>query len=258
MKKPEKNVNVLIAGKYTDLMDSYASIIEALNHSGAHLNTKISVKWLETTAIEEGKVSVKDAFKEIDAIIVPGGFGKRGTEGKIKVIEYARKNKIPFLGLCLGLQLAVIEYARNKCSLTDANSTEFAETKHNVIDLLDEQRKITQMGATMRLGSYKAIIIPDTLVYDYYKKLGLLSENNEVYERHRHRYEVNPAYHNVLKEKGLVISGLSPDETLVEFIELPKKEHPYFVATQAHPELKSRFELPAPLFYGLVENALKN
>lgn len=251
LKNPKKRINVAIAGKYTTLQDSYASVIEALYHAGAHLDAKVNIEWIETTELEDGKINLADCMKDIDAVIVPGGFGKRGTEGKMKVIRYARENKIPYLGLCLGLQLAVIEFARNVCNLDNTNSTEFdKDVKHNVIDYLDEQRQITKLGGTMRLGSYKADLKEGSIVSSLYA-------GNEAHERHRHRYEVNPSYHHILEEHGLLLSGMSPDRALVEFIELPSKEHPYFVATQSHPELKSKFEFPAPLFYGLIQAALK-
>jgi CTP synthase len=244
----DKDVTIAICGKYTKLEDSYASIIEALMHCSAHTKHKINVKWIETTEIEEHRLSVKDALRGIDGVIVPGGFGSRGTEGKISVIKYVRENNIPFLGICLGLQLAVIEYARDMCGMADANSTELApETRYPVVDILPEQRNIEKKGGTMRLGAYKAMLKPGTLAYELY--------NSEiVWERHRHRYEVNPEFHSALVENGLVISGSSEDKLLAEFIEL--KGHPYFIATQAHPELKSKLLEPAPLFFGLVKAAI--
>ena len=184
----------------------------------------------------------------IDGVIVPGGFGARGTEGKIEIIRMARQENIPFLGLCLGLQLAVVEYARNACSLTGANSTEFdSNTPHPVIDILPEQKTVTEKGGTMRLGAYEAVVVKGSRVNTLYQSL-LVSE------RHRHRYEVNPRYHKILTDKGLVFSGMSRDGRLVEFIELPHLT--YFVATQAHPELKSRMEEPSPLFYGFIQACL--
>ena len=184
----------------------------------------------------------------VDGVVVPGGFGSRGTEGKIEVIRLARERDIPFLGLCLGLQLAVIEFARNVCGLEKANSTEMdSDTPHPVIDILPEQKEIVDKGGTMRLGAYAAILKEGTLTHSLY-------EASEVSERHRHRYEVNPEYHDILQEKGMVFSGCSRDGRLVEFIELPQMK--YFVATQAHPELKSRMEFPAPLFYGFVKACL--
>ncbi len=244
----EKEVTIAICGKYTQLEDSYASIIESLVHCSAHTKHKVNIRWLETTDIEEGKQVVEEAMKGVDGVIVPGGFGTRGTEGKIKVINYVREKKIPFLGICLGLQLAVIEYARDKCGMENANSTEFDEdTRYPVVDIMPEQKTVSEKGATMRLGAYPAILKPGSLAHKLYGK-------EEVSERHRHRYEVNPDYIGKLEEKGLIISGMSPNKKLVEFIEL--KDHPYFIATQAHPELKSKLLEPAPLFFGLVKAAI--
>lgn len=247
LESPKREINIAICGKYTRLEDSYASVIEALKHSSAHFGVNTNVKWIETTDIDEGKLSAEEALKGMDGIIVPGGFGSRGTEGKIAVIKHVRENNIPFLGICLGLQLAVIEYARNVCGVEDATSTEFDEaTEKPVVDILPEQRNVTQKGATMRLGAYKAVMNPSVIQQLYSKDI--------VWERHRHRYEVNPDYHSVLLSGGMIFSGTSEDKRLVEFIELPK--HKYFVATQAHPELKSSLTKPAPLFYGLVQAAI--
>ncbi len=241
---PSGEITVAICGKYTKLADSYASIVESFNHCSAHLKCKVNLRWIETTDVED-----TSALQGVDGILVPGGFGVRGTEGKIQVIRHARENHIPFLGLCLGLQLSVIEFARNVCGLEGANSTEMdPDTPHPVIDILPEQRNIKEKGGTMRLGAYKAILKEGSLVHKLYGK-------KEVYERHRHRYEVNPDYHQILQEKGMLFSGISEDGRLVEFIELP--EHPFFVATQAHPELKSRMEKPAPLFFGFVKACME-
>lgn len=249
IKNPKNKVKIAICGKYTALMDSYASIIEALMHAGAHLNAKVELKWIETTEIENGKMKAEDALKDVNGVIVPGGFGARGTEGKIKVIQYARENDIPFLGLCYGLQLAVIEFARNVCGLKDADTSENSEkTKNPVIDILPEQKTVKEKGATMRLGAYRAVLKKGSAVQKLYN-------SDEASERHRHRYEVNPDYHKILQEKGLLFSGTSSDGRLVEFIELPKQK--FFAATQSHPELKSRLENPAPLFYGFVKAAIK-
>jgi CTP synthase len=253
MKHPQKTITVAICGKYTELQDSYISIVEALRHAGAHLGVQIQIKWLETTNFEQNPQSIQEAFTDVDAMIVPGGFGTRGTEGKIAAIRYAREKKLPFLGICYGLQLAIIEYARTICRLEGANSAEIDENApHLVVDILPEQKGITAKGATMRLGSYQANLKPETKIAQLYKKL--LGDDQQASERHRHRYEVNPEYHKLLLEKGIIFSGLSPDGKLVEFFELP--DHPYFVGTQGHPELKSRLEYPAPLFYGLVEAAI--
>lgn len=237
---PDEEITVAMCGKYTKLEDSYASIVESFNHCTAHLGCRVSLRWIETTDLKE--TSCLDA---VDGVVVPGGFGSRGTEGKIEVIRCARERNIPFLGLCLGLQLSVIEFSRNVCGLKGANSTEFdPDTPYPVIDILPEQRGIIQKGGTMRLGAYAAVLKEDSLVRSLYGAI-------EVSERHRHRYEVNPEYHGIISERGLCFSGLSRDGRLVEFIELPHLK--YFVATQAHPELKSRMERPAPLFYGFVK-----
>jgi len=238
----KREITIAIAGKYTSLEDSYASIIEALHHCSAKYSVKINTKFIDTS---------KEDFdlSGVSGVIVPGGFGSRGIEGKINVVKYCREKNIPFLGICYGLQMAVIEFARNVCGLKDANTTEVNEkTPYPVINILEEQKGITNKGGTMRLGSYPAKILPNSKVNKLYGSL-------EVSERHRHRYEVNPEYHQILRDKGLVFSGLSPDRTLVEFIELPN--HKYFVATQAHPELKSSPFKPAPLFLGLVDACLK-
>lgn len=234
-------INIAVAGKYVSLEDSYASIIEALKHCEAHFSTKINVKWINTREEDFD-------LENIHGVIVPGGFGADGAQGKIEIIKKCREKGIPFLGICYGLQMAVVEFARNVCNLS-ANSTEIdSSCKDPVVSLLEEQRGVKDKGGTMRLGKYPAVLKEGTKVYSLYNR-------SDVFERHRHRYEVNSAYHKVLEEHGLVLSGLSPDGTLVEFIEL--KDHPYFVATQAHPELKSNLLSPAPLFKGLVESAKK-
>ncbi|MCK4927696.1 MAG: gamma-glutamyl-gamma-aminobutyrate hydrolase family protein, partial [Candidatus Aenigmarchaeota archaeon] len=209
----------------------------------------IDIKFIETTDIENKTIDTKDALKDIDALIVPGGFGSRGTEGKIECIKYARENNIPFLGLCLGFQLACVEFARNVCSLKDAASTEInPKTENPVIDIMKEQKNIDSMGATMRLGAYLAVLKKGTIIEKLYG-------TEKVSERHRHRYEVNNRYVPTIENKGLLFSGKSPDGNLMEFLELP--EHPYFVATQAHPELKSKPLNPHPLFLGLVNAAIE-
>ncbi len=239
-----KRITIAIAGKYTRLEDSYASIIEALHHCEAAFNVGIDLKWLETS--EEHDLA-KD-MEGVHGVIVPGGFGSRGVEGKIATVKYCRENDIPFLGICYGLQMAIIEFARNICSLKDANSTEVKKVKHPVVDILPEQKQVTKKGGTMRLGAYPAVLKKGTAIHKLYGK-------DEVSERHRHRYEVNPEYHEILEKHGMVFSGVSPDGTLVEFIENPKLK--YFVATQAHPELKSSLLKPAPLFYGLIKACVK-
>jgi CTP synthase len=249
---PMHEITIGIVGKYAELKDAYMSIIEALVHAGAKNDTRVNINWIQSEILEkEDYVEILNKFREdgkLDGILVPGGFGDRGIEGKINAANYARENNIPFLGICLGMQCAVIEYARNVCKLEGANSTEFDEnTPHPVIDLLPEQKEVTQKGGTMRLGAYPAILKEETLAYKLYGK-------KEVYERHRHRYEVNPEYHGILEENGLVISGTSPDGRLAEFIEI--QNHKYFIATQAHPEFKSRPNKPHPLFDGLVRASL--
>ncbi len=250
---PMNEITISIIGKYVILKDAYMSIIESLVHAGAKNDTKVNINWISSEELEtEGYQDILHRYREdckLDGLLVPGGFGDRGITGKINSIKYARENNIPFLGICLGMQCAVIEYARNVCNLKDANSTEFdSETPYPVIDLLPEQKNITEKGGTMRLGSYEAILKEGTLAYKLYGC-------KKVYERHRHRYEVNYEYHQILEDNGLVISGTSPDGKLAEFIELPN--HPYFIGTQAHPEFKSRPNKPHPLFDGLVKAALK-
>ncbi len=248
MVNASKVKRIAIAGKYVELKDSYASIIEAIKHASAHLNIKPEIVWVDTNNLSYE--DAKNKLDGIDAIIVPGGFGPRGTDGKINATRFARENKIPFLGICYGLQLAVIEYARDICNIKNANSTEIdSNTSDPIITIMEDQKKVKKMGASMRLGSYKAILKEGSIIANLYGK-------TEVEERHRHRFEVNPNYHKILEDNGLVLSGKSLDQKLVEFIELPKNVHPYFVATQAHPELKSRFELPSPLFYGLIKATL--
>jgi CTP synthase len=243
--KHERRITIAIAGKYTKLEDSYASVVEALRHCQAAFDVAIDLRWLETS--EE-----HDLAKEmtgVDGVIVPGGFGIRGVEGKIAMVRYCREHDIPYLGLCFGLQMAVIEFARNVCGLSAANSTEVDEkTPHPVVDILPDQKNVKKKGGTMRLGAYPAVLKKGSIVHALYGR-------DTASERHRHRYEVNPEYHKVLQEHGLVFSGMSPDGTLVEFIENPKLR--YFAATQAHPELKSSLLKPAPLFYGLVKACLE-
>jgi CTP synthase len=250
IKSPKTEVAVAVCGKYTELKDSYASITEALTHAGAHCDAKVNLKWVETTDIEAGKISVVDALKGVNAVLIPGGFGSRGVEGKISVIRHIRENNIPFLGICYGLQLAVVEFARNVCGLSGAHTTEIDEkTPHPVIDYIPEQRTVKSKGGTMRLGACKAVLQQGTIVQALY-------HTDAALERHRHRYEVNPAYHETLLKHGMIFSGSSENKRLVEYIELPS--HPYFVATQAHNELTSRLEMPNPLFLGFVQAAVKN
>lgn len=250
MNNPKGKIKIAMTGKYTYLHDSYVSIREALKHAAGNLGYGIEIKWIETTDIERGKLKVENALKDADGIVVPGGFGSRGTEGKIECVRYARENGIPFLGLCLGLQVAVVEYARNVCGLENANSTESdSETKHPVIDILPEQKKINEKGATMRLGAYPAVLKEGSLVRKLYGKA-------EISERHRHRYEVNPEYIDTMEKKGLVFSGVSPSRKLMEFLEIPG--HKFFVATQAHPEFTSSLLNPNPVFLGFAKACVEN
>jgi len=239
-------VTVALVGKYVQLPDAYLSIVEALKHAGFQFNTEVKIRWVYAEQIE--KEGPEKLLQDIDAILVPGGFGERGIEGKIATVRYARENKIPFLGICLGMQCAVIEFARHVCSLEGANSAEFsADSPYPVVHLMPEQEYIEEKGGTMRLGVYPCRLTSGSIVQKAY-------EADEVIERHRHRYEINNKYRDELKAKGLIISGLSPDGRLVEIIEIP--EHPWFVGCQFHPEFKSRPNRPHPLFSGLIKNAL--
>ena len=240
----KKDIKIAILGKYFGLPDSYMSVVEALKHACLQNKVNLDLEWIDADNFD------LDDLKKLNGVVVPGGFGYRGIEGKILAIEYLRKNKIPFLGICLGLQCAVIEFARNECKISDANSTEFSQTTKNpVIDLLPNQNlENDDVGASMRLGTYPCKIIPSTFASKIY-------DNEIVYERHRHRYEVNNKFRKQLEEKGLIFSGLSPDEDLVEMIEL--KDHPFFVASQFHPEFKSRPWDPAPMFNSFIK-ASKN
>jgi len=249
IKHSKRKVVVGMVGKYTKLKDSYISINEALVHAGAHLAVKPTLKWIEATDIEEGRISVEEALSEVNGVIVLPGFGKRGAEGKIMAIKYARENNIPLLGICFGMQLMVVEYARNVIGLEHAHSTEIdPKTPHPVIDLMEEQTRIKQLGGTMRLGAYPINLFKNTLAYSLYSK-------ETIYERHRHRYEVNPKYIDKIFAHGLRISGLSYDGR-VEFVELSKKEHTFYLGTQAHPEFKSRPLSPSPPYLGFLKAAI--
>lgn len=242
IKKPLDEVNIGICGKYVDLTDAYKSISEAFIHAGAENKLNVKLHWLQAEDFETENPA--ELMKNIHGLLVPGGFGERGIEGKVKAIQYVRENKIPFFGICLGLQCAVIEFARNVCGLSHANSTEFKKTKQNVIDLMIDQRKIKEMGGTMRLGAYPCIVSKKTKAHQAY--------NAEfISERHRHRYELNNKFRKVLQENGMFFSGLSPDQSLVEIIEL--EDHPWFLGCQFHPELKSRATIAHPLFREFVE-----
>lgn len=242
-------VTVAIVGKYVRLEDAYISVMESLYHAGVANYVNVKIKLIDCESIN--KENVKDKLKDIQAIVVPGGFGDRGIEGKIEAIRYARENKIPFLGICLGMQMAVVEFARNVLGLKYANSAEFDNNTNNpVIHIMEEQKEINQKGGTMRLGIYPCIIKQGTLASKVY-------EQEQISERHRHRYEYNIEYKQMLENAGLICSGTSPDGKLVEIVELDEEIHPYFIATQFHPELKSRPNKPSPLFVGLIEMAKK-
>ena len=240
-----ETVKIAILGKYFGLPDSYLSVVESLNHACLQNKVKLDLHWIDADNFEI------ENLQDMDGVIVPGGFGYRGIEGKISAIEYIRKNNIPFLGICLGLQCAVIEFARNVCGIDDANSSEFSKnTKNYVIDLLPNQDlEKDDVGASMRLGTYPCKLNDDSLAAQIYS-------DEVIYERHRHRYEVNNKYRDILVEKGLKIGGVSPDNNLVEMIEIP--EHPFFIASQFHPEFKSRPWDPAPLFKEFVLASIKN
>ena len=246
IKNPEKEVEIAVCGKYIEHSDAYKSIMESFVHAGAENNAKVKVKPIRAEAFEEE--SPEKLLKGVSGVLIPGGFGERGIQGKINAIQYARENKIPFFGICLGLQCAVIEFARNVCGLKKAHSSEFKNTKFSVIDLMTEQKNIKNMGATMRLGAYPCTVQSGTKAHAAYK-------TDYISERHRHRYEVNNKFRRTLSEHGMLFSGLSPDRELVEMIEI--SDHPWFLGCQFHPELKSRATKAHPLFREFVKAALK-
>lgn len=244
---PKKKVKIAVVGKYIQLQDAYKSIYEALRHGGIANDCQIDIKKVDSQELNKG--SLKRIFKDVKGILVPGGFGVRGIEGKINAIKYARENNIPFLGICLGMQCAVIDFARNVCNLKKANSTEFnRKTKYPVISLLEEQKKIKSLGGTMRLGAYSCTLKKGSLSFKAYKK-------KVIYERHRHRYEFNNKYSKLMEKNGLRIAGVHKNKNLVEIIEL--KNHPWFVASQFHPEFKSKPDKAHPLFINFVKAAIK-
>ena len=248
LKHPREQVRIAMVGKYVELTDSYKSLNEALAHGGIANECKVEVDHIDSEKIEQD--GLPDAVERADGILVPMGFGPRGTEGKIAAVRYAREAKIPFLGICFGLQMAVIEFARHVCGLERANSSEIDEnTPHPVIDLMTGQRSVTRKGGTMRLGAYPCVLREDSLAFRVYGK-------RKISERHRHRYEVNNAYRDILSKHGLIFSGLSPDELLVEMIELA--DHPWFLASQFHPEFKSRPLDCHPMFKGFIKVALQH
>ena len=243
----DKEVCIGLVGKYVELPDAYLSIVESLKHAGFQYNCEIKIKWIYAEKVE--KEGAEELLQNVDGILIPGGFGERGIEGKIATAAYARENQVPFLGICLGMQCAVIEFARNVCQMKGANSSEFdPDSPYPVVHLMPGQENVATKGASMRLGGYPCRLVEGTLAYEVY---GV----SETSERHRHRYEINNEFRQEMESKGLVISGISPDGRLVEIIEL--KEHPWFVACQFHPEFKSRPNRPHPLFMGLVRGALE-
>lgn len=242
---PNHKIDIALVGKYVRLNDAYLSVVEALRHAAIAIGCDLNLHWINSEDLESGNLD--NYLKGINGILVPGGFGVRGVDGKIAAIEYAKHHKIPFLGLCLGMQCAVIEWARNIAQLEDANSAEFnPDTANPVINLLPEQQDVVDLGGTMRLGLYPCRVNPDTLAFKLYQK-------EVIYERHRHRYEFNNAYRNLFLESGYAVSGTSPDGRLVEMIEFPN--HPFFIACQFHPEFQSRPSAPHPLFQGFIQAA---
>ncbi len=242
-----KTVNIAIVGKYVELHDAYLSIVESLNHAGIHNGADVKISWIFSEDLENGDVAQQ--LKDVSGIIIPGGFGERGVQGKINAIHYARVNKVPIFGICLGMQCMVIEFARNVINLNNANSTELSpDCEYPVIHIMPEQLDVEDMGGTMRLGAYPCKVTTGSRLYDAY-----VSEL--IYERHRHRYEVNNQFRNELLSAGLILSGISPNEKLVEAVELDKSIHPWFVGVQFHPEFKSRPNRPAPLFIDFLKAA---
>lgn len=251
LKKYDKKVTIAVVGKYVELQDAYISITESLRHAAVFNEAELEIKWVNAETIEGEDVKMSEVMADVDGILVPGGFGDRGIEGKIKAIQYARENKIPFFGICLGMQCAVIEYARHKCGMENANSSEFdAQTKYPVIDLMAEQVDVEDMGGTMRLGLYPCKVYSGTLTQKAYGE-------ELIYERHRHRYEFNNAFREEIIKNGLVIGGTLPNGRLVEIVELPQDVHPWFLGAQFHPEFKSRPTNPHPLFRDFIAAALR-
>lgn len=252
LKKYDKKVTIAVVGKYVALQDAYISITESLRHAAVANEAELDIHWVNAEEIEADDTDMAKVMAGVDGILVPGGFGNRGIEGKIKAIQYAREHKIPFFGICLGMQCAVIEFARHVCGMADANSSEFnPNSTHPVIDLMPEQLDVEDLGGTMRLGLYPCKVYPDTLTSKAY--------NAElIYERHRHRYEFNNAFREEIVGKGLVLGGTLPNGRLVEIVELPESEHPWFLGVQFHPEFKSRPTNPHPLFREFVGAAVKH
>ena len=247
LRNPDKEVEIALVGKYISLHDAYISVVEALKHGGIAERATVNIKWVDSELLKEE--NVEETLGDVQGILVPGGFGDRGIDGKILACQYAREHKIPFLGLCLGMQLSIVEYARHICGFRDAHSIELnPSTTHPVIALMPDQSDVEDIGGTLRLGSYPCILDKSSRAYQVYG-------TDTIHERHRHRYEVNNDYRSVLVEHGMKLCGLSPDGRIVEMVEIP--DHPWYIATQAHPELKSRPNRPHPLFRGFVEAAVK-
>ncbi len=245
---PDKEVTVALVGKYIALHDAYISVVEALKHGGIASRATVNIKWVDSESVNEN--TIDDILKDVSGIIVPGGFGSRGVEGMILSAKYAREHNIPYLGMCLGMQVAIIEYARNVCGFHDANSVELdPNTTHPVIALMPDQNGVEDIGGTLRLGSYPCMLDVSSRAYEVYG-------TEQIAERHRHRYEVNNDFRTTLTEHGMKLCGISPDGRIIEMIEIPN--HPWFIATQAHPELKSRPNRPHPLFRGFIEASIQN
>lgn len=246
-KNPQKKVKVALVGKYVSLHDAYISVVESLKHAGVANRADVEIKWVDSEQLNPSNVA--EVLGDVSGILVPGGFGDRGIEGMIDAIRYARENKVPYLGLCLGMQLTIVEFARHVLGYTDANSSEFnPSSNHQVIHIMPDQNNVTDLGGTLRLGSYPCKLNTASKAYELYG-------SELIHERHRHRYEVNNDYRKALTDNGMLLSGLSPDGHIVEMIELP--EHPWFIGTQAHPEFKSRPNKAHPLFYGFINAAIK-
>lgn len=250
LRNPKQTVKIAMVGKYVELHDSYISVNEALKHGGIETRSAVDIDWIDSETLEGDDVNLDDILGDVDGILVPGGFGSRGIEGKINACQYARTHGIPYLGICLGMQIAIIEFARHVLGMNGANSAEInPETPFPVIDILPEQKEVTDMGGTMRLGQYPCTLNPESKSYELYGA-------SMIYERHRHRYEVNNDYRNDLLSGGMIFAGTSPDNHIVEMVEIPN--HPWFVACQFHPEFKSRPNKPHPLFRGFVTAASKH
>ena len=247
LRHPKQEVKIALVGKYVELHDSYISVNEALKHGGIATRSKVDIHWIDSETLEAPDCDLNAVLGDMDGILVPGGFGSRGIEGKIKAVHFARTNGVPYLGICLGMQVAIIEFARNVLGFADANSAEIdPATTYPVIDILPEQKDVQEMGGTMRLGQYPCVLNPESKSFQLY-------QSSMIYERHRHRYEVNNDYRDDLAKNGMLLAGTSPDNHIVEMVELP--DHPWFVAAQFHPEFKSRPNKPHPLFRGFVTAA---